>query len=77
MHCLTKLRNRHLSTQLKGMCDEDEARFGKIYNSLQLNHYEYTLAEDIFAGELNTSSAIGSFFDAHPENYEVVVMEFN
>lgn len=63
MYCLAKIRNSHLKTQIKDKCSDDEFHFGytlsyfsKIYNCLELNNYEYTLAAKVFKGQLSTST---------------------
>jgi hypothetical protein len=44
---------------------------------VELNDFEYTVGAKVYGGELNTGSEMGLFFDCHPENYEMLVMEFN
>ena len=43
---------------------------------IEFNSFEYDLSEQV--SKLgNGASEVGLFFDGHPENYEIVVMEFN
>lgn len=46
-------------------------------NQLQLNSFEYSLGAQVYGKGLSTGSEMGLFFDRHPENYEMLVMEFN
>jgi hypothetical protein len=49
----------------------------KIRNEAELNGFEYSLGEQVYGAGMGAGSEIGLFFDAHPENYEMLVMEFN